>query len=203
MGFLLIVGGLVLLGYPLVSSSPPEEEAASAQGSGGGVEQDSSAGEESLAGESPRGEGGFTLEEWQPMRLIVPTVDLDMEVITGGVFNEELLRKAPVHFEMSDLPSTEAGNVAVAAHRRGEAAFFRELDSLRPGDFIYLEVYGHVLVYRVVWNRIVEANDWSVIDSTPYPALTLQTCEPKDSPATHRLIVRANLYSFSSGLARP
>ncbi len=134
----------------------------------------------------------FVLEEWEPMRLIIPDIDVDREVLTGGVFREDLLSAGPVHFEMSDLPSTERGNVAIAAHRRGDAAFFHRLHELEKGAPIYLQVSGNTFVYEVAWIRIVDPNDWSVIESTEYSSLTLQTCEPKDSPATHRLIVRAH-----------
>ncbi|SFI01683.1 LPXTG-site transpeptidase (sortase) family protein [Tindallia magadiensis] len=133
------------------------------------------------------------LTEWEPMRLKIPVLDFDMEVINGGVFDEELLRKAPVHFEMSDLPGTEKGNTAFAAHRRGSYAFFRDLDELNPGDQIILETENHRFVYVMAWLKIVDPYDWSVIDSTEKPALTLQTCEPKNHPGTHRLIARAYL----------
>ncbi|SDZ08393.1 class E sortase [Tindallia californiensis] len=133
------------------------------------------------------------LKDWEPMRMKIPVLDFDMEVVNGGVFDEELLRKAPVHFEMSDLPGTEKGNTAFAAHRRGSYAFFRDLDELNPGDQIILETETHRFVYEMAWLKIVDPYDWSVIDSTEKPALTLQTCEPKNHPGTHRLIARAYL----------
>lgn len=202
MGLLLIAGGLALLVYPLFM--PIAEEEPELQSISGEIVNESFSLEDENPTEDVKIEDeAFVLTEWHPMKLVVPAIDLDIEVISGGVFNEELLQMAPVHFEMSDLPSNKSGNVAIAAHRRGNAAFFRELDQLRLGDFVYLEVADTLLVYRVVWNRIVEADDWSVIDSTEYPALTLQTCEPKDSPATHRLIVRANYYNTLSGKELP
>lgn len=130
---------------------------------------------------------------WEPMFLKIPVLDFGMEVINGGVFDEELLRMAPVHFEMSDLPGTLRGNTAFAAHRRGEYAYFRDLDQLKPGDQIILETSTMTYVYEMAWLKIVDPYDWSVIDSTERPALTLQTCEPKDHPGTHRLIARAYL----------
>lgn len=133
------------------------------------------------------------LTDWEPMRLKIPALNFDMEVINGGVFDEELLRRAPVHFEMSDLPGTVSGNTAFAAHRRGQYAYFRDLDELKPGDRIILETASVSFVYEMAWLKIVDPYDWSVIDSTERPALTLQTCEPKDHPGTHRLIARAYL----------
>ncbi len=100
---------------------------------------------------------------------------------------------APVHFEMSDLPGTVSGNTAFAAHRRGTIRIFRDLDELKPGDRIILETASASFVYEMAWLKIVDPYDWSVIDSTERPALTIQTCEPKDHPGTHRLIARAYL----------
>jgi len=136
------------------------------------------------------------LTEWQPTRLQIPKIGVDLMVIGGegaDVFDETLLDKAPVHFQMSDLPGTEPGNVAIAGHRGSRWGFFTDLDLLEPDDVIYLDTAGYRFTYLVEWIRIVDPYDWSVIDSTDYPALTLQTCEPKTGPSTHRLIVRAAL----------
>ncbi len=131
--------------------------------------------------------------EWKPMRVIIPKIDVDLVVQYGNVFDMELHDKGPVYFQMSDLPGTGPGNVAIAAHRGTRWGFFTDLDFLEEGDIIYLDTGGYRFTYLVVWVRIVDPTDWSVIDSTDYPAVTLQTCEPKHSASTHRLIVRGAL----------
>ena len=133
------------------------------------------------------------IREWRPMRVIIPKINVDLVVQKGDVFDMDLHNKGPVHFEMSDLPGTESGNTAIAAHRGTRWGFFTDLDFLEAGDEIYLDIAGYRFIYSVEWIRIVDPYDWSVIDSTDYPALTLQTCEPKYSSATHRLIVRGAL----------
>lgn len=134
------------------------------------------------------------ITERQPMRLQMPKINVDLMVLNGDVFDMDLLNRGPVHFQMSDLPSTNPGNVAIAAHRGSRWGFFTDLDLLEEGDEIYLDVGGYRFIYRVLWVRIVEPTDWSVIfDPTDYPALTLQTCYPKNVSATHRLIARASL----------
>ncbi len=133
------------------------------------------------------------ITEWQPMRIIIPKIDVDLVVQQGDVFDMALHDKGPVHFGMSDLPSTEGGNTAIAGHRGTRWGFFTDLDFLEEGDEIYLDVGGYRFIYLVEWIKIVDPYDWSVIDSTDYPAITLQTCEPKYAPATHRLIVRGAL----------
>jgi LPXTG-site transpeptidase (sortase) family protein len=131
--------------------------------------------------------------EWQPARIVIPKINVNLIVQNGDVFDEEMLNKGPVHFQMSDLPGTEPGNVAIAAHRGVRWGFFTDIDLLEAGDNIYLDFGGYRFIYLVQWTRIVDPYDWSVIESTPYPALTLQTCEPKHASATHRLIVRGAL----------
>ncbi|HPU01810.1 MAG: sortase [Firmicutes bacterium] len=150
--------------------------------------------------EIPEGPDTFdhvVITERQPMRLIIPKINVDLIVQIGDVFDMNLLDKGPVHFQMSDLPSTESGNVAIAAHRGSRWGFFTDLDQLKEGDEIYLDVEGYRFIYRTEWVRIVQPDDWSVIDSTDYPALTLQTCHPKNVRGTHRLIVRAKLASVT------
>lgn len=133
------------------------------------------------------------ITEWQPMRIVIPKINVDLVVLKGDVFDRDLLDKGPVHFEMSDLPGTEDGNTAIAGHRGSRWGFFTDLDFLEPGDEIYLDIAGYRFTYRVEWIRIVDPYDWSVIAGTDYPAITLQTCEPKNARATHRLIVRGAL----------
>ena len=133
------------------------------------------------------------ITERQPMRIIIPVIDVDLVVQIGDVFDMGLLDKGPVHFQMSDMPSTDSGNVAIAAHRGSRWGFFTDLDQLEADDEIYLDVEGYRFVYQTEWVRIVQPDDWSVIDSTEYPTLTLQTCHPKNVRGTHRLIVRAAL----------
>lgn len=145
------------------------------------------------------------ITEELPMRLLIPKLDVDVFVVYGlkseynPVTNEyewnmEVLDQAPAHFQMTPLPSTNPGNVAIAGHRGSRWGFFTDLDLLEEGDEIYLDVGGYRFIYHVLWIKIVEPDDMGVIiDPVDYPALTLQTCEPKNRPGTHRLIVRARL----------
>lgn len=142
------------------------------------------------------------ITERQPMRLIIPKIDVDLIVQIGDVFDMVLLDKGPVHFQMSDLPNTASGNVAIAAHRGSRWGFFTDLDQLEEGDEIYLDVEGYRFIYHTAWVKIVQPDDWSVIDSTDDPVLTLQTCHPKNVRGTHRLIVRAGLDSVARAPTR-
>jgi len=200
MGITLVVAGAFLLLFmwnqqPKVKKSFDDEWMLTAEQ----VQQ----GESVLRPQEETGEvvtNHYEMTFFEPMDLVIPTLDFRMEVISGDVFSEDDLRAAPVHFQMSDLPGTKHGNTAFAAHRRGSYAFFRDLDFLNPGDELLLETSTHRFVYEVSWTRVVDPYDWSVIDTTDMPALTLQTCEPKHSFGTHRLIVRAYLKGWEEHL---
>ena len=134
--------------------------------------------------------------EWQPMRLIIPAIDVELVAVGGGdVFDKDLLDQGPTHFQMSDLPSSERGNVAFAGHRAGRWNFFLDIDQLEEGDEIYLDVEdGYRFIYEVEWVEVFDKYDWEPIWSTDYPAITLQTCEPKHvSNPDYRLMARGRL----------
>ncbi len=135
------------------------------------------------------------IDEWQPMRLIMPSIDVDLVAVGGGdVFDKALLDQGPTHFQMSDLPSTEGGNVAFAGHRAGRWNFFLDLDKLEHGDEIYLDVDGYRFIYLVEWVEVFDKYDWGPIETTSYSAITLQTCEPKHvSNPDWRLMARGRL----------
>ncbi len=136
------------------------------------------------------------ITEWQPMRLIIPAIEVDLLAVgDGDVFDKKLLDQGPTHFQMSDLPSTEGGNVAFAGHRAGRWNFFLDIDKLEEGDEIYLDVGGYRFVYHVEWVKVFDKYDWAPIDTTEYPAITLQTCEPKHvTNPDWRLMARGALH---------
>lgn len=135
------------------------------------------------------------ITEWQPMRLVIPAIEVDLVAVGGGdVFDKALLDQGPTHFQMSDLPNTEKGNVAFAGHRAGRWNFFLDLDQLAEGDEIYLDVDGYRFIYKVEWVEVFDKYDWSPIDTTDYPAITLQTCDPPHvSNPDWRLMARGAL----------
>ncbi len=160
------------------------------------------------------------LEEWAPMRLIIPAIDLDIEVASDSHsydpdqvgeepwhFSTEdynhwirelmaLLNEGPVHYQFSALPGTEDGNVVIAGHSPSPWYHFYDLDRLEEGDRVYLETAGFLFVYRVSGYEIVDKYNWDPLFETDYPALTFQTCHPKDYEGfdhPERLMVRAEL----------
>jgi len=165
-------------------------------------------------------DGEIVLEQWQPLRIIIPSIDLNLEVASDrDTYDQEeigkkpwefsteeyeqwleglmpLLSDSPVHYQFSSLPGITEGNVAIAGHSPGPWYHFYDLDQLENGDEIFLGTKEYLFVYQVKWDKIVDKYDWSPLYDTDYPALTLQTCHPKDYEGfdhPERLMIRAEL----------
>ena len=148
------------------------------------------------------------IEEWEPMRLVIPELEVDLITVGGegvSVFDRSMLDKGPTHFNnltsmgvnvLGDLPNTERGNVAFAGHRAGRWNFFLNIDKLQEGDEIYLDVAGYRFIYEVEWVKVFGKYDWEPLETTDYPAITLQTCDPPHvSNPNYRLMARGALES--------
>jgi sortase A len=96
------------------------------------------------------------------------------------------------HYPNTPLPGQD-GNVAIAGHRTTYGKPFNRVDELNVGDRIWLITPVGEYEYEVSKDPWVTGpRDWSVIEPTSAPSLTLTTCHPKGS-AAERLIVRAEL----------
>ena len=117
----------------------------------------------------------------------IPRIHLDMAFVQG--VGADALAKGPGHYPRSPFPGY-GGNVAIAGHRTTHLHPFWALDEVVTGDRILLQTRAGAFVYRVVWQRTVATDDWSVIAPTDLPALTLTTCTPRFT-GRQRLVVRA------------
>lgn len=101
------------------------------------------------------------------------------------------LRKGPGHFPETPLPGAR-GTVAIAGHRTTYGAPFRDIDRLRRGARILIDMpYGR-FTYSVEGTRIVSPKAVSVIRAVGYDRLVLVACHPKYS-AAQRIVVFARL----------
>jgi sortase A len=119
--------------------------------------------------------------------LDIPRIHMDMVFVQG--VGAAALAKGPGHYPRTPLPGF-GGNVAIAGHRTTHLHPFWSLDKVEPGDRILLQTREGAFEYRVIWQRTVAMNDWSVIKRTPVPSLTLTTCTPRFT-SRQRLVVRA------------
>ena len=122
-------------------------------------------------------------------RLRIPRMDMNMVFVNGT--DHDTLKKGPGRDERTYMPG-ENRLVYVAGHRTTYSAPFSDIDSLRKGDRVQVDVpYGR-FIYAVTHHRIVKANDLSVLKSPRHELLELQACHPRFF-ASHRYIVYARL----------
>jgi sortase A len=123
--------------------------------------------------------------------LVIPKIGLNVYVVEG--VSEADLRRGPGHYPQTVLPG-QNGNSGIAGHRTTYGAPFYSINELKIGDPISLtDTAGRTFVYKVSRAPlVVSPSDVSVLANTPYPQLTLTTCNPRFS-ATSRLVVFARL----------
>ena len=132
--------------------------------------------------------------------LVIPSIHLDKFVVEGT--DEADLRRGPGHYPGTAFPG-QNGNAAIAGHRTTYGAPFFELDRVKPGDpIIVTDLNGRAWTYIARNQEVVGPNDVSVLDPTPFPQLTLTTCNPRFS-AAQRLIVLARLQGPAGNVESP
>lgn len=119
----------------------------------------------------------------------IPALKREIQLLEGT--EEAQLSLGVGHVTTSVLPGYNDNSV-IAGHR---GTTFRNLDKLIIGDFIIITTNQGSFTYEVNDIRIVEADDETVIVSTPQALLTLVTCYPFDwiGAAPKRYIVTAKL----------
>jgi sortase A len=130
--------------------------------------------------------------------LLIPAIGVDKYVVEGT--DEAALRRGPGHYAGTAYPG-QTGNAAIAGHRTTYGAPFFELNQMKPGQHILLtDLNDHTWDYVVDQPpRVVNPDDVSVLNPTPFPQLTLTTCNPRFS-ATSRLVVFARLKGQASAI---
>ncbi len=122
-------------------------------------------------------------------RIRMPSIGVS-EVFVEGTEGGDL-RRGPGHYPATPLPGRR-GTVAIAGHRTTYGAPFHDVDDLRRGDRIELDMpYGR-FTYRVERTRIVPPTATEVTDRVSYDRLVLSACHPLYS-AAQRIVVFARL----------
>jgi sortase A len=119
--------------------------------------------------------------------LRIPAIGVSEYVVEGT--DTGSLRKGPGHYPDTPLPG-ERGTAAIAGHRTTYGAPFRNIDELRRGQRIVVDMPDGRFIYRVERTRIVDDQDLSVLRPRGYRRLLLSACHPLYS-ASERVIVFA------------
>jgi len=109
-------------------------------------------------------------------RIRIPQLDLNLVVVNGTSVSD--LRRGPGRHLETYMPG-EHELVYIAGHRTTYGAPFGDINELKPGDTITLELPYATIVYRVTRDRIVDDNDVSVLESPHHEQLVLQACHPR------------------------
>ena len=123
-------------------------------------------------------------------RLTVPRMGLKTVFVHGTRWGPDL-SQGPGHFTQTSLPGV-GRTMAIAGHRTTFGAPFRNIDDLRRGDQITVELPYATFRYRVFMHEIVQSDDWSIIRDRGFDALVLSACHPLYS-AEQRWVVYARL----------
>jgi sortase A len=109
-------------------------------------------------------------------RIRIERLDLDLVLVNGT--DPASLRKGPGRDLRSFMPG-ERRLVYVAGHRTTYLAPFADIDQLRRGDRIEIEVPYGTFSYVVAGHRVVDDRDLSVLRSPKREVLRLQACHPR------------------------
>jgi sortase A len=101
------------------------------------------------------------------------------------------LRKGPGHYPKTEWPG-QGGTVAVAGHRTTYGAPFRNVDKLKKGDQLVMDMPYGTFTYTVDRTRIVKPSALWVTRDVGHEQLVLSACHPLYS-AAQRIIVFAHL----------
>ncbi|MDQ4064323.1 MAG: sortase [Actinomycetota bacterium] len=178
---LIVVAGLGLLGYVLLSEDSPLLKAYSAS------ETKEEFAEDAVAKSTT-------------LKLTIPAMDRveDLNVYDAPFDDESALEAGAQHVQDTGFPWEDEPNVFIAGHRLGfpgtdSYLVFWDLDELEEGDEVFLTDSDDTrYTYEVFENFVTGPYDWSVTEPVPGKNIvTLQTCTLPDY--SDRIIVQAEL----------
>ncbi len=133
-------------------------------------------------------------------RIIIPSIGMRKYVVKGASHDD--LSKGPGIYHETGFPGS-GQPVAIAGHRTTFGAPFLNIDRLKRGSKIILQMPYATITYRVSKQKIISPTDWSIIEVGAWRKhagsgcrggtcehLVLTACHPKYS-AKQRLAVFA------------
>lgn len=127
------------------------------------------------------------------VRMRIARLNLDAVVVNGTSTAD--LRRGPGRHLETFMPG-ERELVYIAGHRTTYGAPFADIDALKAGDKVLLELPYASFEYVVTRHRIVDDNDLSVLESQNHEQLVLQACHPRFL-ASERYLVYARPVSVT------
>jgi sortase A len=122
-------------------------------------------------------------------RIEIDRIELDKVMVQGT--DTGSLQRGPGHYRDTAIPG-QPGTVAIAGHRTTYLAPFRDIDEIRDGDEIRIEMPYAAFTYTVEKHEVVDPGDVGIIEPIGYDRLVLTACHPPYS-AAERYAVFAKL----------
>lgn len=123
-----------------------------------------------------------------PVRVRIPAIDVDAEVISVGIDKNRAV-EVPENiftvgwYKLGPVPGSQMGSAVLVGHRDGAvdgAGVFYDLGRLRPGDRVMVfDAIGNRLRYEVVAREVIDKDAMPMAELfSPYgrPLLTLISC---------------------------
>lgn len=120
----------------------------------------------------------------------IPVIGVSLPIYHGT--DEAILQIAAGHIRGSSFPTGGESTHCVISGHSGlpSARLFTELEKVKEGEIFYLKVLDETLAYEVDQIRVVEPEDFSLLEiEAGKDFCTLVTCTPYGIN-THRLLVR-------------
>lgn len=131
-----------------------------------------------------------TPEPEQAHSIMIPALwNAAVPVVQGDGW-EQLKKGVGQHPGTAD--PGQPGNMVLSAHNDIFGEFFRDLDTLKPGDEIFVNTASGEYVYHVTGLKIVEPTDVDVMQPTRDASITLISCYPY-MVDTQRIVVFGEL----------
>lgn len=161
-----------------------------------GVSLDKNANVPTGSGISSRSELDYTKilranSEGMMGRVQIPGIEVDLPIYHGT--SNAVLDKGAGHLEGSHFPiGGESTRSVVTAHRGlANATMFTNLDRVKVGDLVNVEVFGEILGYAVTETKVIDPEDTETLRTVPGSDLiSLITCTPLGIN-TQRIVVTA------------
>ncbi len=133
-------------------------------------------------------------------RIGIPSLGVTYLLVNGT--DTGSLVKGPGIYPQTPFPGSP-GTTAVAGHRTTFLAPFRNIDRLRPGQLIRIQMPYGDFSYAMTSRRIVDPTDFSVIRPVGYQQLVLSACDPPFSAAKRIIIFARLVHRVGRGRAFP
>jgi sortase A len=124
-------------------------------------------------------------------RIRIRKIGADYVIVKGT--DPGALHRGPGIYDHTPFPGAR-GTTGIAGHRTTYLAPFRNIDDLRPGDDIEVDMPYATFHYRVQRSQIVTPDSLWIVRRQPYDRLVLSACHPLYS-AAKRIVVFARLAS--------